>query len=74
MFMLFPILVDKSKVSVITDKLNDFISKSLVTIKKNGKRIAKPNVIVFKLRLYRIHPLNEHIFIAAECGMVATNA
>jgi hypothetical protein len=68
--MLFPIFVDKSIVSVITNKLKNVISKLLVTIKNNGKGIFKPNVVVFKLRLHLVHPLNEHIFIAAKSGMI----
>jgi len=71
--MLFPILVDKSIVSVITNELKNVISKILVTIKKNGEGIFKPNVVVFKLRLHLIHPLNEHIFIATEGCMVTPN-
>jgi len=71
--MLFPILVNKSIVPVITNELKNVISKLLVTIKKNGKGIFKPNVVVFKLRLHLIHPFNEHIFIAAKGGMVTPN-
>jgi hypothetical protein len=71
--MLFPILVDKSIVSVITNELKNVIGELRVTIKQNGERIFKPNVVVFKLRLHLIHPLNEHIFIAAKGGMVTPN-
>jgi hypothetical protein len=60
-------------VSVITNELKNVISKLLVTIKKNGEGIFEPNVVVFKLRLHLILPLNEHIFIAAKGGMVDTN-
>jgi hypothetical protein len=60
-------------VSVITNELKNVISKLLVTIKKNSEGIFKPNVVVFKLRLHLIHPLNEHIFIAAKGGMIASN-